>query len=124
MKAAADIKNLWKIIIGEEDILGRPSRPSRPDQLVFHPKTRSEISAEVRAAQEQAFKEHLNEYQISINEYKLDLDDFEKQDACVRLVRGLLASTVDQAIRGCISYIEQPREAIDQIKFLCKMSDT
>jgi hypothetical protein len=64
------------------------------------------------------------DFKFAIVDYRLDLDEFEKQDARIRQARGLLAMSVDPAIRGIIADIADPHKAFLEIKSFFQMSNT
>jgi hypothetical protein len=71
------------------------------------------------------YKEAIDAYKIGIQEYCLDLEEYEKQDARMRLTKGrLLSMSIDLAIPRTISDIDNPHLALKDIKSVCKMSDS
>ena len=55
--------------------------------------------------------------------YKLDLDEYEKQQKRLRYARGLLSTTINTALRGCIKDEQSPQLAMEKLKGLCKMNN-
>jgi len=60
---------------------------------------------------------------LIIQFYKLDLDEYEKQQKRRRYARGLLSTTINTAHRGCIKDEENPQLPMEKLKGLCKMND-
>ncbi|KAL6240319.1 hypothetical protein RBB50_012757, partial [Rhinocladiella similis] len=60
---------------------------------------------------------------LIIQFYKLDLDEYEKQQKRLQYARGLLSTTINTALRGCIKDEENPQLAMEKLKGLCKMND-
>lgn len=139
LKAIAQTRNLWSLISGEEDVLERPERPVKPQSVSVSVRTtRSKAKAATTDAIPEdskdgvtlptnivsdGYKEAVEDYKLSIQEYRLDLDEFEKQDARLRLAKGLLSMSVDPAIRSTIAEIDNPHDALTEIKSVCQMSD-
>jgi hypothetical protein len=62
------------------------------------------------------YKEAIDANRIDIQEYCLDLEEYEKQDARMRLAKGLLSTSIDLAIPRTISDIDNPHLALKDIK--------
>ncbi|KAH0008356.1 hypothetical protein KCU78_g11284, partial [Aureobasidium melanogenum] len=143
LKAVANSKNLWTLISGDEAVIERPTRPVKPVPAVIPlgPTTRSKSSKAAGTASgtdtpddskdgvylasltSEAYREAVEDYKVSISEYRLDLEQFEKQDARLRLAKGLLSMSVDPAIRTQISETDDPCDAFNEIKSVCQMTD-
>jgi hypothetical protein len=72
----------------------------------------------------EAYKEAIEDFKFAIVDYRLDLDEHEKQDARIRQAKGLLAMSVEPAIRSIIADIADPHEAFLEIKSICQMTIT
>jgi hypothetical protein len=60
---------------------------------------------------------------LIIQFYKLDLDEYEKQQKRFRYARGLLSTAMNTALRGCIEDEENPHLAMEKLEGLCMMND-
>jgi hypothetical protein len=54
---------------------------------------------------------------------KLNLDKYEKQQRRLRYSRGILSTTINTALQGCIKDEENPYLPMEKLKGLCKMND-
>ncbi|KAH0166409.1 hypothetical protein KCU67_g4321, partial [Aureobasidium melanogenum] len=142
LKPVAESKNLWSLLSGEEEALERPERPVKPQSATIPLRiTRSQTKKAAAAAtgaetpddskegvtlptlSSEAYKEAVEDFKLAIVDYRLDLEQYEKQDARVRQAKGLLAMSVDPAIRSIIADISGPHEAFLEIKSICQMTD-
>jgi hypothetical protein len=113
LKFIAEANDVWKILNGEETIHDKPLRP-----------TLSDFQASSRTATRSSAAEQTNvDVGLVIQFYKLDLDEYEKQQKRIRYARGLLSTTINAALRGCIKDEESPHLALGMLKGLCKMND-
>ncbi|OAQ57917.1 integrase core domain-containing protein [Pochonia chlamydosporia 170] len=122
LKFIAEANNVWKILTGEEDIQDKPTRP-----------TLSGFSSQAKSAKKSIVKDvdpsgssaeaQTSDISLTIQFYKLDLDEYEKQQKRFRYARGILSTTINTALRGCIKDEENPHLAMEKLKGLCKMND-
>lgn len=122
LKFIAEANNVWKILTGEEAIQDKPMRP-----------TFSGLPAQVKSAKKSIGKDvdlsgsgveaQTSDLSLIIQFYKLDLDEYEKQQKRFRYARGILSTTINTALRGCIKDEENPHLAMEKLKGLCKMND-
>ncbi len=119
-KAVATVKGVWELFEGTRDVLAEPTRPVKPDMR----RTRSTREDSAAAFQRDEFKEALEDYSLNIQEYKLELADYESNAKQVRTARALLAATVEPSIRSATQSKDTPKGALDEIIDLCKMQDS
>lgn len=91
LKFIAEANNVWKILTGEEIIQDKPPRP-----------TLSGVSTQAKSAKKSNGKDadpngssveaQTSDLSLIIQFYKLDLDEYEKQQKRFRYARGLLSS--------------------------------
>lgn len=120
-KSLANSRNLWDILSGDESIITKPEWPTKPSL----PKTRAAKADQTDASnvEHDVYRGLIAEYQLNITEFKLDLEQWEKQDARVRSARSLLANTVHPSIRGSLQPESDPTKALKELKSLCQMAD-
>jgi hypothetical protein len=121
LKFIAEANDVWKILNGEEIIHDKPLRPTLSNvQALSGPVTRSSTrDAEQSSADAQAS----DQLSLIIQFYKLDLDEYEKQQKRFQYARGLLSTTINTSLRGCIKDEENTHQAMEKLKGLCKMND-
>ena len=123
LKINAEGKDVVQLIAGQEEIKQPPVRPSKPNIEKLRKELGVPTDTAHLQAQNDALKEAHNNYSYSVTDYKLDLDEYEKQQKRVRDANSLLRASVNPAIRGCLT-MENPRDIYEEIKVLCKMSDS
>lgn len=119
LKAAATVKGVWELLEGTVGIHNKPERPTKPEL-----KTRGSRDDTAAAAQRELFKEAVDNYSLSVTEYKLEMSEYEDNMKLVQTARGLLAATVDPSIRAVVQSKDSPKDALEQITSLCKMQDS
>jgi hypothetical protein len=142
LKPVAKSRNLWSLLSGDEQALERPRRPTKPQFATIslqttRSQTKKAADPETETSDEEskngvilstraseAYEEVIADFKFAIVDYRLDLDEFEIQDARIRQARGLLAMSVDPAIRGIIADIADPHKAFLEIKSIFRMSNT
>ena len=147
-KVMAEVKGVWKVITGDEPILSKPLRedyfPSFKDEGADRvadtakiedltpakkPSTRASMKkAQLEAADDdsdEATTPTLSSAQLSarISEYKLDLEEYEKNNKMVRTANALMAYWIDPAIRGKVQSFNSPYLAWEWIRSQYKMQD-
>ena len=123
LKFIAEANNVWNILTGEEIIQGKPTRPAFSGvstQAKPAKKSNGKDADPIGSSVEAQTSDQLS---LIIQFYKLDLDEYEKQQKRLRYARGLLSTTINTALRGCIKDEENPQLAMEKLKGLCKMND-
>ena len=123
LKFIAEANNVWNILTGEETIQDKPTRPTLsgfPTQAKPAKKSNGKDTDPIGSSVETQASDQLG---LIIQFYKLDLDEYEKQQKRLRYARGLLSTTINTALRGCIKDEENPQLAMEKLKGLCKMND-
>lgn len=123
LKFIAEANNVWNILTGEETIQDKPTRPTIsgvPNQAKPAKKSNGKDADPIGSGMEAQTSDQLS---FIIQFYKLDLDEYEKQQKRLRYARGLLSTTINTALRGCIKDEENPQLAMEKLKGLCKMND-
>jgi hypothetical protein len=123
LKFIAEANNVWNILTGEETIQNKPTRPTFPGvptQAKPAKKSNGKDAEPIGSSVEAQASDQLS---LIIQFYKLDLDEYEKQQKRLRYARGLLSTTINTALRGCIKDEENPQLAMEKLKGLCKMND-
>lgn len=123
LKFIAEANNVWNILAGEETIQDKPTRPTLSGvstQAKPAKKSNGKDADLIGSSMEAQTSDHLS---VIIQFYKLDLDEYEKQQKRLRYARGLLSTTINTALRGCIKDEENPQLAMEKLKGLCKMND-
>jgi len=126
LRADARANKTWALFEGTEQILKKPIRSeyvTRP-VLASDPITRQEKTPQaeleelvVREAQHRDFKQ-------GIEWYKLDLYEYEEQDARVCRALKMLNDRVDPCMRHDIENHTDPKAALDHLESLYKMQDS
>lgn len=123
-KVLAVTRNLLDLYKGTERLLLKPDRPPpvnpRADAFKIKPGMKEEEIAGVQAA----FREANNEYQIAIQTYKLDLDEYDKQQTRKREACVLLAKNIDPDLLSAVTIKDNPKEAADNVAALCKLQES
>jgi hypothetical protein len=122
LKFIAEANNVWKLLTGEEIIQDKPTRPTFPGvstQAKLAKKSNGKDADPVGGSTEA----QTSDLSLIIQFYKLDLDEYEKQQKRFRYARGLLSTTINTALRGCIKDEEDPQLAMEKLRGLCKMND-
>jgi hypothetical protein len=123
LKFIAEANNVWNILTGEEIIQDKPTRPTLSGvstQAKPAKKSNGKDADPIGSSVEAQTSDQLS---LIIQFYKLDLDEYEKQQKRLRYARGLLSTTINTALRGCIKDEENPQLAMEKLKGLCKMND-
>lgn len=123
LKFIAEANNVWNILTGEEIIQDKPTRPTFSGvstQAKPAKKSNGKDADPIGSSVEAQTSDQLS---LIIQFYKLDLDEYEKQQKRLRYARGLLSTTINTALRGCIKDEENPQLAMEKLKGLCKMND-
>ena len=123
LKFIAEANNVWNILTGEETIQDKPTRPTLfgvSTQAKPAKKSNGKDGDPISTSVEAQTSDQLS---LIIQFYKLDLDEYEKQQKRLRYARGLLSTTINTALRGCIKDEENPQLAMEKLKGLCKMND-
>ena len=121
-KLIAQLKGVWNIISGEEPILLRPQKqdyfnamkPTKKrgtDDTIMSDGIKSTISNEV------------TDNSSRIAEYKIDLEEYERNNKRVRTAAALLQYWVDSAVRETIQAYLDPKDAWKYIQSQYKMQD-
>ena len=71
-----------------------------------------------------AVEASVEDYQVRLAEYKLDLEAYQRNEEKVRKAIALLAYWVDPSIRGKVLTYKNPKEATDYITSQYKMSSS
>jgi hypothetical protein len=142
LKSVAESENLWSLVSGDEKAFERPHRPIRPQTATISPRTTgsqikkaavsgngtpdedSNNGVTLLTRSSEVYQEAVEDFKFAVVDYRLDLDEFEKQDARIRQAKGLLAMSVDPAIRRIIADIADPRKAFLEIKSIYQMTNT
>ncbi|KAG9759970.1 hypothetical protein KCU73_g3120, partial [Aureobasidium melanogenum] len=144
LKPVAESRNLWSLLSGDEEVLDRPERPVRPQSATLPLRTTRSSAKKAAAANSgtatpdedakggatlpiitsEAYRDAIEDFKLAVSDYRLDLDEYEKQDHRIRQAKGLLAMSVDPAIRSVIADISDPEKAFTEIKSICQMTDT
>jgi hypothetical protein len=141
LKPVAESENLWSLLSGDERALERPHRPIKPQTATISLRTTgsqakkagvssngtpdedSDNGVTLLTRPSEAYKEAIEDFQFAVVDYRLDLDEFEKQDARIRQARGLLTTSIDPAIRRIIADIADPHKAFLEIKSIYQMTN-
>lgn len=123
LKFIAEANNVWKILTGEEDIQDKPTRPTLSGFSSQAKSVKKSIVKDADPSGSSAEAQTSDQLGIIIQFYKLDLDEYEKQQKRLRYARGLLSTTINTALQGCIKDEENPQLAMEKLKGLCKMND-
>jgi hypothetical protein len=142
LKPVAESRNLWSLLSGDEKVVECPHRPIKPQTATISlrttgsqtkktalsrpesPDENSENSVTLPTRSSEAYKEAIEDFKFAIVDYRLDLDEYEKQDARIRQAKGLLAMSVEPAIRSIIADIADPHKAFLEIRSICQMTNT
>ena len=122
LKFIAVANNVWKILIGEEAIQDKRTRPTRAGVSTQAKSAKKSIAKEVDLSGS-SVEAQTSYISLTIQFYKLDLDEYEKQQKRFRYARGILSTTINTALRGCMKDEENPHLAMEKLKGLCKMND-
>jgi hypothetical protein len=122
LKFIAEANNVWKILTGEEAIQDKPTRPSLSG-VATQAKSAKKLIGKDADPSGNSVEVQAGDLSLIIQFYKLDLDEYEKQQKRRRYARGILSSTINTALRGCIKDEENPQLAMEKLKGLCKMND-
>lgn len=123
LKFIAEANYVWNILSGEESIQDKPTRPpiaGVSTQAKPAKKSNGKNADLTGSNVEVQTSDHLG---IVIQFYKLDLDEYEKQQKRLRYARGLLSTTNNTCLRGCIKDEENPQLAMEKLKRLCTMNN-
>ncbi|KAK8194216.1 hypothetical protein M8818_007404 [Zalaria obscura] len=106
----AELKGVWELYVGEDVILTKPNRAQ------YHIKPLATVSED----QEMIDKPDKDTPAL-IAQYRLELEEYERNHKRVRLARALLPYWVDPSIRGQIIKIDSPKTMWDHLKSQYKM---
>ncbi|KAM3559037.1 hypothetical protein ARSEF4850_004308 [Beauveria asiatica] len=122
LKFIAEANNVWKILTGEEAIQDRPTRPTLSGVATQAKSAKRSIGKDADLSGS-SMEAQTSDMSLIIQFYKIDLDEYEKQQKRFRYARGILSTTINTALRGCIKDEENPQLAMEKLKGLCKMND-
>ena len=135
-KVIAEVKGVWKVVTEEEPILTKPLREDYFQSFKAEKKTVTEKTASRKSTRLMDKTEDGNtteaeetknftsaDFSARISEYKLDLEEYEKNNKRVRIANALIAYWIDPAIRGKVQSLEDPKQAWDWIVSQYKMQD-
>jgi len=109
------------LFITNEKALEKPTRPTAPNPNDF--KTYAD-SAEEAQGKRNAFTDKTQEYTIAIETYKLDTEDYNRQQNTFAKAKGLLALYTDPALRNTYSPKDTPHQMIRKLSTAYRMSAT
>ncbi|OBT54919.1 hypothetical protein VE04_06572 [Pseudogymnoascus sp. 24MN13] len=142
-KIVAQAKGVWQIISSVESIMKKPDRheyfqttrefshsAAAKEEGEDAAEADAEVEVEGKSEQAEEVQPTLTHQEVSLRiaEYKLDLEEYEKNDKKVRNARSLIAYWVDPVVRGNLQeymdpydswlwlksqYGMQPRRALD-----------
>lgn len=142
IRLVADVKGVWDLISGAETIL---SKPDRDDYFQSSRLANAEIKRLTEMSEEEvnnlstaektkrtkainnassSSKPDKELIQMNIMEFKLDLEEYEKQHKLIRLATALLTYWVDPAIRGKLQKLDGPHDIWMWIASQYKLDDT
>ncbi|MCJ1260129.1 hypothetical protein MMC24_007969 [Lignoscripta atroalba] len=112
-KVIAEVKGVWKVVTEEEPILTKPLREDYFQSFKAEKKTVTEKTASRKSTRLMDKTEDGNtteaeetknftsaDFSARISEYKLDLEEYEKNNKRVRIANALIAYWIDPAIRA------------------------
>jgi len=123
LKFIAEANDVWKVLNGNEVIHDKPTRPTFSDVQTSTRSTKKSNAKDADQNGNSVDTQASDQLSLVIQFYKLDLDEYEKQQKRLRHARGLLSTTINTALRGCIKDEEDPHLAMEILKGLCKMND-
>lgn len=129
-KIVAQSKNVWKLLTGSEEIL---QKPDRSEYFASNRQATIVTRSEAKKQKEKGEKEKAeagdgdygesNELRMRMQEYTLDLAEYDRQDQRVRDAISLICYWVDPAIRGNLLSLDNPKEVWDWLASQYKMTD-
>lgn len=113
-KLLAGLKGVWDFYTGEEPILQKPLRST----YNIKPHKVAELS---QTGEEEMIDPPTSDTTSYIAQYKLEMEEYERNQKKLRIARSLLAYWVDPSIRGRIQAKVSPKEAWEWLQEQYKM---
>ena len=113
----AELKGVWELYTGDEVALNKPNREQYGIKKL-NPVTNNDTGEVEMIDKPNA------DTSAYIAQYKLELEEYDRNHKKVRLARALLGYWVDKAIRGQIIRIDSPKEQSEWLKRQYKMHGT
>lgn len=118
-KADARVDDTWVHFDGTEAILTKPVRVT----YISNPCTNTDVEAQEKMTGAAFARQNLV-YEQSVEEYKMNLYKYERQNERVRRANKMLYDRVDQSMSQDILDMASPKAALDHLQSLYKMQDS
>lgn len=121
LKQNASANGVWDLISNKEAIKVEPKRPKKPDtEAARKDAKRNSLDADATTS---AIQGLLDNFKLSVDDYKLDQADYDRQNVRVRTTNALVKDSVDDAILGRIGDLSNPHKTTKAIQEACKLTN-
>jgi hypothetical protein len=109
----------WNLTSGNEELLTKPVRPTRPSYNEASYKVHAGEDTAVAEVKKIAWMEAKDEYEAKVDDFERADKNFEKQDALEAAARSFLLDHVTPALRGITGSEKTSHEVYEVLKGLC-----